>query len=125
MLNICRVNCRLTVVFLAFDLFFILFCIGMACVIFFSLCCCIPIVAFVYAMTTREGASEEDIRTLPKYTFRQAAVLGTFNCGKEREPIGAMVELDDNHRVKELALHPEDSVSYLSFYVKLLKFINI
>lgn len=65
-------------------------------------------------MTTREGASEEDIRTLPKYTFRQA-VLGTFNLGKEREPIGSTVELDNSHRIKELALHPEDSVSYLSF----------
>lgn len=115
MLNICWVNCRLTVVFLAFDLFFILFCIGMASVVFFSLCCCIPMVAFAYAMTTREGASEEDIRNLPKYTFRQAAVLGMFNRGKEREPIRAMMELDNDHRVKELALHPEDSVSYLSF----------
>ncbi|XP_038903580.1 E3 ubiquitin-protein ligase At4g11680-like [Benincasa hispida] len=99
----------LTVVFLAFDLFFILFCIGMACVIFFSLCCCIPIVAFAYAMTTREGASEEDIRTLPRYTFRQAAELGTVSRGKEREPIGATVELDNGHCIKELALHPEDS----------------
>lgn len=68
-------------------------------------------------MTTREGASEEDIRTLPKYTFRQAAVLGTFNLGKEREPISSTVELDNGHRIKELALHPEDSVSHLSFYV--------
>lgn len=66
-------------------------------------------------MTTREGASEEDIRTLPKYTFRQAPVPGTFNRGKELEPVGARLELDNDHRNKELALHPEDSVSYLSF----------
>lgn len=123
MLNICRVNCRLTVVFLAFDLFFILFCIGMACVVFFSLCCCIPIIAFAYAMTAREGASEEVIRALPKYTFRQAA-LGAFIHGKEREPIGATTELDNDHLIKELALHPEDSVSYLSFYVKLSIYIS-
>lgn len=102
-------------VFLAFDLFFILFCIGMACVVFFSLCCCIPIVAFAYAMTAREGASEEDIRTLPKYTFRQAPVLGTFDRAKERELVGAKLELDTNHRIKELALHPEDSVSNLPY----------
>ncbi|KAG6580862.1 E3 ubiquitin protein ligase RIE1 [Cucurbita argyrosperma subsp. argyrosperma] len=98
----------LTVVFLAFDLFFILFCVGMACVVFFSLCCCIPIIAFAYAMTAREGASEEVIRALPKYTFRQAA-LGAFIHGKEREPIGATTELDNDHLIKELALHPEDS----------------
>ncbi|KAG6596184.1 E3 ubiquitin protein ligase RIE1, partial [Cucurbita argyrosperma subsp. sororia] len=97
----------LTVVFLAFDLFFILFCVGMAFVVCFSLCCCIPIVAFAYAMTTREGASDEDIRTLPKYTFRQAPVFGTFN--KEQKPVGARLELDNDHHIKELVLHPEDS----------------
>ncbi|KAG2689881.1 hypothetical protein I3760_09G161400 [Carya illinoinensis] len=97
----------LTVVFLAFDVFFIIFCIGMAFVIFFALCCCIPIVAFAYAMTIREGASEDDIRSLPKYRFRQANPLG-FD--KEKMKVArARVQSASSNHVNELCLHPEDS----------------
>ncbi|KAH9612001.1 hypothetical protein KSS87_000033 [Heliosperma pusillum] len=59
----------LAVVFLALDVFFMIFFIGVACIICVALFCCVPIVAIVYAMTIREGASVDDIRQLPKYTF--------------------------------------------------------
>ena len=101
--------CRLTVVFLAFDLFFIIFCIGMAFVIFFALCCCIPLVAFAYAMTIRKGASEDDIDSLPKYRFRQANPMGIFD-NDGMKVVGAM-ESGNSNSVNELSLHPEDSVS--------------
>lgn len=43
--------CRLTVVFLAFDVFFAIFCVALACVIGIALCCCLPcIIAILYAV---------------------------------------------------------------------------
>jgi len=42
---------RLTVVFLAFDVFFAIFCVALACVIGIALCCCLPcIIAILYAV---------------------------------------------------------------------------
>ncbi|KAL5546891.1 hypothetical protein UlMin_006578 [Ulmus minor] len=98
----------LTVVFLAFDVFFILFCIGMALVIFTALCCCIPIVAFAYSMTIRDGASEDDIRNLPKYRFRQTDVLRTFDNDKKQEILKSQL-LGNNDHINDLVLHPDDS----------------
>ena len=132
---------RLTVVFLAFDVFFIIFCVGMAFIIFFALCCCIPVVAFAYAMTIREGASEDDIRSLPKYRFRQANPRRTFDDDRLKVE-WAKVESANRNHVNELCLHPEDSVStnalssvFLSFslvihfiyirYTSLLKLIGL
>ncbi|KMT14894.1 hypothetical protein BVRB_3g064080 [Beta vulgaris subsp. vulgaris] len=62
----------LAVIFLALDVFFMIFCVGMACIICLALFCCIPVVAIAYAMTIREGASEDEIRQLPKYRFHQS-----------------------------------------------------
>lgn len=43
--------CRLAVVFLAFDVFFAIFCVALACVIGIALCCCLPcIIAILYAV---------------------------------------------------------------------------
>ncbi|KAG2685360.1 hypothetical protein I3760_10G121800 [Carya illinoinensis] len=98
----------LTVVFLAFDVFFIIFCIGTAFIIFFALCCCIPLVAFAYAMTIRQGASEDDIRSLPKYRFCQANPLGTFDNDKMKVA-GARMESVNSNYTNERPLHPEDS----------------
>lgn len=102
--------CRLTVIFLAFDLFFIIFCVGIAFIIFFALCCCIPLVAFAYAMTIRQSASEDDIRSLPKYRFCQANPLGTFDNDKMKVA-GARIESVNSNYTNERPLHPEDSVS--------------
>ncbi|KAJ7942522.1 E3 ubiquitin-protein ligase [Quillaja saponaria] len=97
----------LTVVFLAFDVFFIIFCIGMACIIFFALCCCVPIVAFAYAMSIREGASEEDIRSLPKYRFRHSRLF-LFDDDK-KQVVRTRMDLGNSNYNTELSLHPEDS----------------
>ncbi|KAJ6807491.1 protein binding protein [Iris pallida] len=62
----------LCIVFLAFDVFFVVFCVALACVIGIAVCCCLPcIIAILYAVADQEGASDEDIRQLPKYRFRR------------------------------------------------------
>ncbi|EHA8590764.1 putative E3 ubiquitin-protein ligase [Cocos nucifera] len=62
----------LCIVFLAFDVFFVVFCVALACVIGIAVCCCLPcIIAILYAVGDQEGASDEDIRQLPKYKFRR------------------------------------------------------
>ncbi|KAH7435442.1 hypothetical protein KP509_06G065300 [Ceratopteris richardii] len=63
--------------FLAFDVFFVVFCVSLACIIGVAVCCCLPcIIALMYAVAEQEGASEEDINMLPKFKFRRT---GSFN----------------------------------------------
>ncbi|XP_031491241.1 E3 ubiquitin protein ligase RIE1 isoform X2 [Nymphaea colorata] len=63
---------RLAVVFLAFDVFFAIFCVALACMIGIALCCCLPcIIAILYAVAGQEGASDADISLLPRYRYRQ------------------------------------------------------
>ncbi|XP_031491240.1 E3 ubiquitin protein ligase RIE1 isoform X1 [Nymphaea colorata] len=62
----------LAVVFLAFDVFFAIFCVALACMIGIALCCCLPcIIAILYAVAGQEGASDADISLLPRYRYRQ------------------------------------------------------
>ncbi|GAB4851810.1 hypothetical protein Ancab_031209 [Ancistrocladus abbreviatus] len=97
----------LAVVFLALDVFFMIFCIGMACLIFLALFCCIPFLAIAYAVTIREGASEDDIRALPKYTFRQSNSLRLFAWNLKQ--VDRQAELGSRNCVNELSLPPDDS----------------
>ncbi|XP_043695853.1 E3 ubiquitin protein ligase RIE1-like [Telopea speciosissima] len=61
----------LAVIFLAFDVFFAIFCVALACLIGIALCCCLPcIIAVLYAVAGQEGASEADLKILPKYKYR-------------------------------------------------------
>ena len=98
----------LAVVFLAFDVFFMMFCIGMACIFFFALFCCIPLAAIAYAMKIREGASEDDIRLLPRYRFCDASLVRKVDDDK-KQALEAAVELGSSSSISDLALHPEDS----------------
>ncbi|KAL2320591.1 hypothetical protein Fmac_029560 [Flemingia macrophylla] len=99
----------LTVVFLAFDVFFIIFCIGMACIVFFALFCFIPVIALAYAMRIREGASEEDIRSLPKYRFSQSNLLVMVDDIKKQLVNKARIDSCNGSHMSELSLHPDDS----------------
>ncbi|XP_068658342.1 E3 ubiquitin protein ligase RIE1-like [Aristolochia californica] len=101
----------LTVVFLAFDVFFAIFCILLACIIGIALCCCLPcIIAFLYAVAGQEGASEADISVLPKFRYRRVSPLEeNFDLnGQQGVPV-----LPRQHRVggstDEVALSPDDS----------------
>ncbi|KAJ4879243.1 E3 ubiquitin-protein ligase [Raphanus sativus] len=62
----------LSIVFLGFDVFFVVFCVALACVIGIAVCCCLPcIIAALYAVADQEGASKEDIEQLTKFKFRK------------------------------------------------------
>ncbi|KAJ4974941.1 hypothetical protein NE237_008115 [Protea cynaroides] len=61
----------LAVIFLAFDVFFAIFCVALACLIGIALCCCLPcIIAVLYAVAGQEGASDADLNILPKYKYQ-------------------------------------------------------
>lgn len=97
----------LTVVFLAFDVFFAIFCVVLACFIGIALCCCLPcIIAILYAVSGQEGASEADLCVLPKFEFEM--------CNDEENPIvggGRMVPVETTSGVlpTERTLSPEDA----------------
>ncbi|KAK7310124.1 hypothetical protein RJT34_07418 [Clitoria ternatea] len=97
----------LAVVFLAFDVFFAIFCVVLACLIGIALCCCLPcIIAILYAVAGQEGASEADLSILPKYRFR---VLS--NEDKPGGGAGSMVpiETSSSYLANERMLLPEDA----------------
>ncbi|XP_040990332.1 LOW QUALITY PROTEIN: E3 ubiquitin-protein ligase At1g12760-like [Juglans microcarpa x Juglans regia] len=62
----------LCIIFLGFDVFFVVFCVALACVIGIAVCCCLPcIIALLYAVADQEGATREDIEQLKKYKFQK------------------------------------------------------
>ncbi|OVA12166.1 zinc finger protein [Macleaya cordata] len=96
----------LAVVFLAFDVFFAIFCVALACVIGIALCCCLPcIIAILYAVAGQEGASESDLSMLPRYRFE------TFKEEKPSEGGGKMVPVavTGGELAEERVLLPEDA----------------
>ncbi|CAA0812879.1 Zinc finger- C3HC4 type (RING finger) family protein [Striga hermonthica] len=108
----------LSVIFLAFDVFFMIFCIAMACVIFLLLFCCFPILATVaYAMTIRDGASENDIKSLPKYVYRQKNILEDE---VKQEEVNLTALPGNSSSTSELFLNPEDSECCICLY----KYVN-
>lgn len=83
----------------------------MACIIFLLLFCFFPILATVaYAITIGDGASENDIRSLPKYLYRPQSTVEEFQSEK-KQGIGLTAVEGNNISMAELVLHPEDSVS--------------
>ncbi|CAJ1932660.1 unnamed protein product [Sphenostylis stenocarpa] len=97
----------LSVVFLAFDVFFAIFCVVLACLIGIALCCCLPcIIAILYAVAGQEGASEADLSILPKYKFRISSSEDKSNGGA-----GSMVPIETNsaYLANERVLLPEDA----------------
>ncbi|KAK8966306.1 E3 ubiquitin-protein ligase [Platanthera guangdongensis] len=96
----------LCIVFLAFDVFFVVFCVALACIIGIAVCCCLPcIIAILYAVVDQEGASEEDIRHLPKFKFRRTGDFGKL--GEMSSFGGVMSECGDPHN--EVALSHENA----------------
>ncbi|KAK9277195.1 hypothetical protein L1049_006734 [Liquidambar formosana] len=97
----------LAVVFLAFDVFFAIFCVVLACLIGIALCCCLPcIIAILYAVAGQEGASEADLSILPTYKFQIVN-------NEEKPCVGAgkMVPIETNsgYLASERILLPEDA----------------
>ncbi|RRT61325.1 hypothetical protein B296_00043422, partial [Ensete ventricosum] len=120
----------LCVVFLAFDVFFVVFCVALACVVGIAVCCCLPcIIAILYAVADQlmqllptavlcdafislfkqEGASEEDIHQLSKYKFHK---VGDPEKLEMSRPFGGiMIECGSDPPV-EHTLSAEDAVSF-------------
>ncbi|KAB2002874.1 hypothetical protein ES319_D11G094100v1 [Gossypium barbadense] len=66
----------LCVTFLALDVVFVFICVAVACLIGLAVCCCLPcIIAILYALTDRDGATDEEIDRLPKYRFQRTVDL--------------------------------------------------
>lgn len=89
----------LAVVSLALDVFFMILCLGIAFVICLALFCCVPILAIAYAMTIKEGASEDEISLLPKYRFHHTFALR----------LSASTESSDRQSAEILPLQFQDS----------------
>ncbi|KAI3713387.1 hypothetical protein L1987_71964 [Smallanthus sonchifolius] len=99
----------LSVIFLAFDVFFVVFCVALACVIGIAVCCCLPcIIAVLYAVADQEGASKEDIELLPKFTFRRDGGAGKTNDEIQGLCGGVMTECGTNTPIEHV-LSPEDA----------------
>ncbi|THU63198.1 hypothetical protein C4D60_Mb01t13190 [Musa balbisiana] len=94
----------LCIVFLAFDVFFIIFCVALACVIGIAVCCCLPcIIAILYAVADQqEGASDEDIHQLPKYKFRRISNSAKLGAGVQRPVGGSMIECDTDSPIEHV-----------------------
>ncbi|KAE9597735.1 putative transcription factor C2H2 family [Lupinus albus] len=64
----------LCIVFLGFDVFFVVFCVALACLVSIAVCCCLPcIIGLLYAVADQDGATKKDIEHLSKFTFRRVA----------------------------------------------------
>lgn len=95
----------LCILFLAFDVFFIFFCVGLACVIGIAVCCCLPcIIAILYAVADQEGASRENIEQLPKYKFRRTGDIDQINGDIQGPSAGVMTEFDTDTPVEHSIL---------------------
>lgn len=98
------------IVFLAFDIFFVVFCVGLACIIGVAVCCCLPcIIAILYAVTDQEGASEEDISSLPKFRFHRTGSFDKTNGEKLNPSRGVMSLIGSLDAPRDRKLSAEDA----------------
>ncbi|XP_058763599.1 E3 ubiquitin-protein ligase At1g12760-like isoform X1 [Vicia villosa] len=80
----------LCIVFLGFDVFFVVFCIALACIIGLAVCCCLPcIIALLYAVADQEGATKEDIEQLSKFKFQRKSKDKL--AGNTQGPVGGIM----------------------------------
>lgn len=102
-------ECRLAVTFLAFEVLFVMFCIGMASIILLIMFCYFPVVATIeYISAIGKGASEDELRTLSKFHYTR----NTFSSAEKQDCELAM-EPDNEFSTPKLVLHPDDSVRTL------------
>ncbi|CAK9864474.1 unnamed protein product [Sphagnum jensenii] len=101
----------LCMVFLAFDVFFVVFCVALACVIGIAVCCCLPcIIAILYAVADQEGASEEDINALAKFKFQHTDSSDQKVSGDKSGALaGVMSLVGSSDSLTDRALSGEDA----------------
>ncbi|CAA0842613.1 RING/U-box superfamily protein [Striga hermonthica] len=99
----------LCITFLAFDVFFVVICVVVACLIGLAVCCCLPcIIAILYAVADQEGATKEDIERLPKFRFRKIGDFEKEN-GEIQESFGGIMTECDTDSPAEHVLSLEDA----------------
>ncbi|CAA3001939.1 E3 ubiquitin- ligase At1g63170-like [Olea europaea subsp. europaea] len=99
----------LCITFLAFDVFFVVLCVAVACVIGIAVCCCLPcIIAILYAVVDQEGATKEVIERLPRYKFRRISDFEKQN-GEIQESFGGIMTECDTDSPTEHVLPLEDA----------------
>ncbi|KAK4802814.1 hypothetical protein SAY86_001017 [Trapa natans] len=100
----------LCIIFLGFDVFFVVFCVALACVIGIAVCCCLPcIIAILYAVTDQEGASKEDIDQLAKFKFHSSGNSDKDTSDLQRSHSGIMIECGNTDTPSERYLSHEDA----------------
>ncbi|KAG6781032.1 hypothetical protein POTOM_013912 [Populus tomentosa] len=70
----------LCIVFLGFDVFFVVFCVALACVIGIAVCCCLPcIIAILYAVTDQvDPRIYSHVHPLILYCYNSAISFGVY-----------------------------------------------
>lgn len=106
------------IAFLALDVFFVVICVVMACLVGIAVCFCLPcIIALLYAVADQEGATKEDIEHLPRFIFRTTGESEKDN-GEIVESLGGIIfECDvDNPEGHSLPAEDATCVVCLSEY---------
>ncbi|RDX62532.1 E3 ubiquitin-protein ligase, partial [Mucuna pruriens] len=99
----------LCIVFLGFDVFFVVFCIALACIIGIAVCCCLPcIIALLYAVADQEGASKEDIEQLSKFKFQKPETNEKLAVNTQGAAGGIMTECNADSPIEHV-LSAEDA----------------
>ncbi|CAN1253696.1 E3 ubiquitin-protein ligase At1g12760 [Linum perenne] len=99
----------LCIIFLGFDVFFVVFCVALACVIGIAVCCCLPcIIAILYAVADQEGATTEDIDQLARFKFRRVDDNEKITEEEQEPPGGIMTECGTDSPIEHV-LSQEDA----------------
>ncbi|GMJ06188.1 hypothetical protein like AT4G11680 [Hibiscus trionum] len=99
----------LCIIFLGFDVFFVVFCVALACIIGIAVCCCLPcIIAVLYAVADQEGATKEDIDQLSKFKFRKTDDDGK-SAGDVQGPVGGIMTECGTDSPREHMLSPDEA----------------
>ncbi|KAK4842947.1 hypothetical protein QYF36_001871 [Acer negundo] len=108
----------LCIIFLGFDVFFVVFCVALACIIGIAVCCCLPcIIAILYAVADQEGASKEDIDRLSKFKFQSIGENEKLSGDTQTSDGGIMTECGtDTPREHFLAQEDAECCICLSAY---------
>ncbi|KAL9262823.1 Cell division protein FtsY homolog, chloroplastic-like protein [Drosera capensis] len=100
----------LCISFLALDVFFVVICVAVACLVGVAVCCCLPcIIAVLYAIADQEGATKDDIERLLKYKFRKIGDFEKQN-GEIQESFGGIMTECGSEPPVEHVLSLEDAV---------------
>ncbi|KAK8587964.1 hypothetical protein V6N13_086923 [Hibiscus sabdariffa] len=98
----------LCVTFLALDMVFVVICVAVACLIGLAVCCCLPcIIAILYTLTDRDGATDEEIDRLPKFKFRKTGDIEKVDAETQESHEGIMTECNTDTPTERILPHED------------------